>query len=176
MLTIIIILISYFLHQHCAWVNLWCILCTFPGYSEQVLNLASSSWGPVFLLRAARYFCRSPRFFLHNMQWINIVYGFWCAGRWFHRKFLDYFCCHLHQISGYVPTVYSIISIFTFYFLFCTLTLLSQSDCFVVLSYRWNYSIIGPRGCQNIARRGRQQNEGAAAAAAEPASTAAAPA
>ncbi len=37
-------------------------------------------------------------------------------------------------------------------------------------------SIIGPRGCLNNARRGRQQNEGAAAAAAEPASAAAAPA
>ena len=46
----------------------------------------------------------------------------------------------------------------------------------MVLSYRWNYSIIGPRGCQNNARRGRQQNEGATAAAAEPASAAAAPA
>ncbi len=46
----------------------------------------------------------------------------------------------------------------------------------MVLSYRWNYSIIGPRGCQNNARRGHQQNEDAAAAAAEPASAAAAPA
>jgi hypothetical protein len=34
MLAIIMILISYFLHQHSAWVNLWCVLCTFPGYSE----------------------------------------------------------------------------------------------------------------------------------------------
>ncbi len=38
------------------------------------------------------------------------------------------------------------------------------------------YSIIGPRGCQNNARRGRQQNEGVAAAAADPASAASAPA
>ncbi len=45
-----------------------------------------------------------------------------------------------------------------------------------MLSYRWNYSIIGPRGCWNKARRERQQNEGATAAAAEPASAAAAPA
>ncbi len=73
-------------------------------------------------------------------------------------------------------TVDSIVSIFTFYFIFCTLTLQSQSDCFVVLSYRLDYSIIGPRGCWNNARRGRQQNEGAAATAAEPASAAAAPA
>ncbi len=113
-------------------------------------------------------------FFLHNMQWINIVYGFWCAGWWFNRKIPDYFYCHLHQISGCVPTVNSIVNIFTFYFLFCTSTLQSQSDCFVVLSYRWNYSIIWPRGCQNNARWGHQQNEGAAAAAAEPASIASA--
>ena len=46
----------------------------------------------------------------------------------------------------------------------------------MVLSYRWNYSIIGPRGCLNNARQGHQQNKGAAAAAAEPASAAAAPA
>ncbi len=75
-----------------------------------------------------------------------------------------------------MPTVDSIISIFAFYFLFCTSTLDSQSDCFVVLSYRWIYSTTGPRGCRNNARRGRQQNEGAAAAAAESASAAAAPA
>ncbi len=106
-----------------------------------------------------------------NELWIDIVYGFWCAGQWFNRKFPDYFCCHLHQNLGYVQTVDSVVSIFTFFILFCTLTLQSQSDCFVVLCYRWNYSIIEPRGCQNNARRGLQQNEGAAAAAAEPAST-----
>ncbi len=39
MLAIIMILISYFLHKHCAWVNLWCILCTFPGYSEHWQSL-----------------------------------------------------------------------------------------------------------------------------------------
>ncbi len=46
----------------------------------------------------------------------------------------------------------------------------------MVLSYRQNYSIIGPRGCQNNARLGCQQNEVAAIAAVEPASAAAAPA
>ncbi len=46
----------------------------------------------------------------------------------------------------------------------------------MVLSYRWNYSIIGPRGCLNNSRQGSQQNKGAVAAAAEPASAAAAPA
>ena len=92
------------------------------------------------------------------------------------ENFLIIFCGHLYQISGYVPTVDSIVSIFAFNYLFWASTLESQSDCFMVLTYRWNYSIIGPRGCQNNARRGCKQNEGAAAAAAEPASAAAAPA
>ncbi len=105
----------------------------------KVLNKASSSWGPVFLLQAAWYFCRSQHFLFNDMQWIKIVYGFLCAGRWFNRKFPDYFCCHLYQISAYVLTVDSIISIFTFYFLFWALTLESQSDCFVVLSCRFYY-------------------------------------
>ncbi len=34
MLAIIMILISYFLRKHCVWVNLWCIICIFPGYSK----------------------------------------------------------------------------------------------------------------------------------------------
>ncbi len=99
MLAIIVILIGYLLHQPCGCVNLWFIMWIISRILLWILPKCQKLQASVlefqfFFFKWRDISADHCALFLHNMQLIKIVNGFWCAGRWFDGKLPDWFCSH----------------------------------------------------------------------------------